>query len=267
MGLYEDLKKMEENEGKEEGPSIADEVEKVGAEHAINPPKPSELDDAIKQAAQENQEPSQCACGSHLEGECGECDSAKSDNVGGTCPTCQKTFRHLSRHKCKVAEATTVIEVDTITILKKEYDELKLELDAEREKSAALNTDLNELIDQVRDDSKEKEDGETKNKVVKGCALFVDCYPTKLSSSQVHLDFGDLIMPLCKEIAEERNIVNWRLLRYGEGAALLCGKLEKFFQSEEKLPNIIYATSTSPEYQACCEILHYHVSAVFEGKG
>jgi hypothetical protein len=265
MGLYDDLKKMEENEGKEEGPSIADEVEKVGAEHAINPPKPSELDDAIEQAAQENQEPPQCACGSHLAGECDECDPKKSDNVGGTCPTCQKTFKHLSRHKCKAVETVTVIEVDTITILKKEYDELKLALDAERKKSAALNTDLNELIDQVRDDGKEKE--EKKQEEPKGCALFVDCYPTKLSSSQVHLNFGDLIMPLCKEIAEERNIVNWRLLRYGEGAALLCGKLEKFFQSKEKVPNIIYATSASPEYQACCEILHSHVSAVFEGKG
>ena len=82
MGLFDKLKNQKQQE---ETSPVLDDLKKIGDEAGVNPP-PDEEDGAPPPLVVEHEE------------------VKKEEGPGGTCPTCGKFFKHLSRHKCKAAE-------------------------------------------------------------------------------------------------------------------------------------------------------------------
>jgi hypothetical protein len=145
----------------------------------------------------------QCLCGSNLKGECDECDRVPDDNEvmqtiqeigdrkavnppapttgnkaqkvkrdnnpGGICPTCNKEFKHLSRHVCKGARQMSKEE------LKKQTEEILKEIDEREGKEAQITKEqAKELVEPVI---------ETMSNMVNQVADFVDENKETLSIS------------------------------------------------------------------------------------
>jgi hypothetical protein len=106
------------------------------------------------------------------------------------------------------------------------------------------------------------EDVEKTPQPVKFFDLLLDIGVLKFPNARIH-HFADIIRSICAEIVIEKDVTHWRELRYGEGAALLAGKLEKLLQKQE-IEGMLFADTTSPEGEACRNVLIRYARTVVQ---
>jgi hypothetical protein len=239
---------------------------------------------AEEQAPQET-DIEQCLCGSNLKGECDECDHVPDDNEvmqtiqeigdrkavnppaptgnkaekvkrnnnpGGVCPTCNKEFKHLSRHVCKGMPKEE---------LKKQTEEILKEID-ERE---VIKETVTERVGDVSVSTEKvfKKETEEKEKY----DLYINC-------EIVHNTYGsevrivrlcDLIPPMCEAIAKENQVEYWNVLDYAKGPAYLAAKLERYILADKLDCEAVVVDSRTSEGKACLDVLMRHAGFVVRG--
>ena len=185
------------------------------------------------------------------------------------CPTCQKEFKHLARHKCKETKvdrttiedgmggSITTFEKDGRPFEKMEHNEIDREInyvhvEGTPETPPGVITSGNtyqvdlEVIPEP------------------GIELFIDAI--ELHNS-VDTDFSYLIeflKPVTDAIEKENNVEHWSLIDYGKGCGILTTRLERYIK-KEKPAGIVYLDSSTKEGQACKEVLKRHARRVVQG--
>jgi len=200
-------------------------------------PDESTGSDLLERMKNAGGEVEQCGCGSHLEGECDECEDPvnppppEPEPEKNECPTCGKSFKHLSRHKCKGA-----VETPPET--------------PPQEKPEAKDADT----DMSNTERSEK----------RGFVLLIDCLYEAAEEDVEIVYLGDIVAPMGEAVAKENKVVHWQVVEYARGPGFLAAKLEEYLVSTG-VDGVMYLDSMTPEGKACKETLRRHARAVIQG--
>lgn len=234
MGLFDKLKSQAPQETKVA--PLRDRLQQLGDQQAVNPPEP------------------RCAGSSgHGFGPDGVCtfcgvtkpapaapaasaasaaSAAPAVPASSSCPVCGKTFRHLSRHKCKGAQEAPAAPAAASPVASV----------APLAASPAAAP-------------------------VGGYILIFDALFERGVAwpgwGAVVL-FSDVIAPLASAVAKENSQEHWNAVEYGRGGPLLAAKLEKWLVATSPT-GVILADSTTPELRAVKEVLKRHAKVIIQG--
>jgi len=204
----------------------------------------------------------QCDCGAHIAGECPECDGSTPHKLGpmpepppgdgdrpqqksqdGTrevCPTCGKAFKHLAKHKCKGAAPQ------------------------EKRETPALNPPPAVEVSREPEKKEASEEPPAEPEGAKGYVLLIDALYEAVEEDVDIVYLGELVAPLCLEVAQENRVAHWQLVEYARGPGFLSVKLERYLV-ETGVDGAVYLDSMTPEGKACKETLRRHARAVIQG--
>lgn len=176
------------------------------------------------------------------------------------CPTCNKEFKHLSRHKCKGFE-----KIDPKTPNPKYDDPASgkgkiIITSSEKEEHPTSTTMDHSQPPTGTGVVKFGEETVQYNQEEEGLSLYIDAIP--LNEDYIYL--VDFLLPITDAIEKEQKVEHWRLLEYGKDCDMLAHKLELYI--EYKRPaGIVYLDSSTKEGRACKEVLRKHAVKVVQG--
>jgi hypothetical protein len=94
--------------------------------------------------------------------------------------------------------------------------------------------------------------------------LLIDCIFSSFSGDDQYVHVETLIKDIAEGIAKEHGVEHWSIIQYNPGPGLLAARLEKFIQKE--IPTgFILLDSMTQEGRACKEVLRRYASAVIQG--
>jgi hypothetical protein len=206
----------------------------------------------------------QCQCGSHLEGECPECDNIEEEKgvnpppVGQECPTCGKVFKRLAKHKCKsVALKETCQRNDTQSRHVKEPEKENDQSDIEKESSRKNDQPLSQNESKHRND----QTNQTKETLPR-IDLYVNILMEKGSMNAVPLT--EFLRPVTDAICKENEVDHWRNLPFGKAKGTLAVRTERFLKLQKKSINI-YVPPFCLEWEAVADVLRMYATNIFVG--
>jgi hypothetical protein len=277
----------------------------------------------------------QCACGSNLKNECDECDridddhevlqkireigdkkevnppkpenkskavKMKRNDPSGTCPACEKEFKHLSRHRCKNqdwAHGTSHPNEEKKKELEKGVYAPKdippksvMETQMSKEELMEYTQRFLQMAEEKDPKATKEFKGEAKKfleqKVSPGD--FPKGTPVEVQQRKKELENGhkydlyinaeivhngyenlkiarlcDLVEPFIRQIEEKKEVAHWSLLDYEKGSAFLAALLEEAIEDGKLDCDAIIADSRTKEGKACLDVLQRHAGFVVRG--
>jgi len=233
MGLFEKLSYVKKPV-EPAVPPLLDRLKEIGDQQAVNPPEP------------------RCAGSSGHgfgpDGVCTFCGMTKPAvepvpvapaapaPESSSCPVCGKTFRHLSRHKCKGTVAPAV---------------------------------------PVREDRLFPTDGLPGGEMFPAAAPvaqdgYILIFDALFERGVAWPGWGavvlftDIVAPLASAVAKENNQEHWGTVEFGRGGPLLAAKLEKWLVATSPT-GVILADSSTSELRAVKEVLKRHAKVIIQG--
>jgi hypothetical protein len=232
------------------------------------------------QESETTEDAAQCACGSHLEGECPECDApadpsreqegdllSRLRGIGDQqqvnppdptpktepkpqkkkgkerCPNCGREFKDLSRHKCKVTPQSPP--------------------EPKPEPQEPPETVPRSIQADVKKFEPPKEEEETT-----GRGSFVLLLDAVLERSNYPADsvhhFSDIIAPICDAVAKENQAGHWKSIDYGKGSGYLSLRMERWLEQND-IVGVLLADNSTPELKACKEVLKRRALSIIQG--
>jgi hypothetical protein len=193
---------------------------------------------------------------------------AASEDGKTPCPHCGKRFKHLSKHRCKLAPGLEAAYVEPPAEAEPRNAEPPPPV---LEESSTLT--LTESVSKpLTDQEAPPMDGvvivqprpvQEAPATSDGYLLLIDAiYEAADDTDIVYL--GDIVAPLCEAVARENRVEQWQLVEYARGPGFLAQKLEKWIV-EEGVEGAVYLDSMTAEGKACKEVLRRHARAVIQG--
>jgi hypothetical protein len=207
------------------GAAIRAKLQALGAKKEVNPPTdtPDFSDPAHNVVVAVEKAPPEEKEETHEETK----EEKASEEI---CPTCQKAFKVLAKHRCKVPTGSNVALAGTARPVKM----------------------LREKLEQMRPNT-----SEARHDYV----LLIDCFPlTPCDFVQAE----KICRPVIEAICEEKNVEHWKLIEYGGGPALLQTRFEMFWYGQH-FAGTILLNSQSLEYPSIKEALITWAKAVYQG--
>jgi hypothetical protein len=232
-----------------------------------------------------------------------------SDDGGGAssgmCPLCGKTFRHLSRHKCKEAPEILAVPADdnaapeetrVLHACKSCGKALVVELadgvqtDVAKYAGVSGNMACVECIQaenaaaaqgqpgiqpdgsyltpperKAKAQAKSRADFGSKVSECAGGGEFILVLDAVVDKGMMPSRFDDFILPFCEAVAKENQLDHWSLADYGRGPGLLAAKVERFFSEGNTVHMMMVGSSESAEMRAVKSILTRYAKQVIQG--
>jgi hypothetical protein len=230
----------------------------------------------------------QCQCGSHIEGECPECDETSEETestpvieeeekgvnpppVGQECPTCGKVFKRLAKHKCK-AESPKETHVQNgtqsrhVTESEKENDQ-----SSKMKESGPPNDKSHKVKEPHKENDQSRSEIETrtendqttsKKEPTHRIDLYVNILMEKGSMNAIPLT--EFLRPVTDAICKENEVDHWRNLPFGKAKGTLAVRTERFLKLQKESINI-YVPPWCLEWEAVADVLRRYATNVFVG--
>lgn len=224
---------------------VAQRMRDLGQGDGINPPEGAVPEQEGAQAAP--QAPPKLGPMPPPPGEQGGAQAASVASEGrkSPCPHCGRGYKHLAKHRCKLAPA-----VETPPEVGSPPPEEKIE--GAPEAAPTVSPPTEEKID------------EKAPKKPSGYLLLIDAVYEAADGSEVVRYFGDVIRPFCEAVARENGVAWWSVVEYAKGPGFLAAKLDAAL-SKHGLDGVLIVDGGSAEGKACKEVLRRHARAVIQG--
>jgi len=181
---------------------------------------------------------------------------AASEDGKTPCPHCGKGYKHLSKHRCKLAPGLEAAYVEPPVEAEPRNAEPPppaVEVIITPSEHVLAPPPAAEIWNEPREAPAASD----------GYLLLIDAiYEAADDTDIVYL--GDIVAPLCEAVARENRVEQWQLVEYARGPGFLAQKLEKWIV-EEGIEGAVYLDSMTAEGKACKEVLRRHARAVIQG--
>jgi hypothetical protein len=258
----------------------------------------------------------QCQCGSHLEGECPECDETSEETESTPvieeeekgvnppekkkeqCPTCQKWFVRLKRHRCGDKDdqiPTNEVQSRHVKEPEKENDQSTLTTESmmmnvqssPKKETRPKNDQASKVTESENENDKSlpkkesilrndqsslgKEPNPPNDKLLgstdsKKENVKIDLYINILmeKGSLDAIPLTEFLKPVTDAICKENEVDHWRNLPFGKAKGTLAVRTWRFLQLQKKSINI-YVPPWCLEWEAVADVLREYATNVFVG--
>jgi hypothetical protein len=232
----------------------------------------------------------QCQCGSHIEGECPECDNVEEPSVpiesrseieeekgvnpppvGQECPTCGKAFKRLAKHKCKQSRQLKEPEKENDqsrpaieTRFGNDQSRPAIETRFGNDKSLPKKESIlrNDQSFSQKESCIKNDQSERKKETLPRIDLYVNILMEKGSMNAVPLT--EFLKPVTDAICKENKVDHWKNLEFGKAKGTLAVRTERFLKLQKESINI-YVPPWCLEWEAVADVLRKYATNVFVG--
>jgi hypothetical protein len=226
----------------------------------------------------------QCQCGSHIEGECPECDNVEEpssheieeekgvnppEKKKEQCPTCQKWFVRLKRHRCGDKDdqiPTNEVQSRHVKEPEKENDQSTLTTESMTTESMAPNDQSAQGKEPILQNDQSSPEKESKDRTDQSSAAKIDLYINILmeKGSMNAVPLTEFLKPVTDAICKENEVDHWRNLPFGKAKGTLAVRTWRFLQLQKESINI-YVPPWCLEWEAVADVLRKYATNVFVG--
>lgn len=167
-------------------------------------------------------------------------------NEGKTqCPTCDKWFKVIAKHRCTMAPKIEESTEETKEELEEEATEKSTEESTEKE---VKNIPENIPVEKEKTPKEEKS-------VRKDFTLLIDCVPTDAKIGGFNIIHASrLCMPVKEAICKEHGVEHYKSVQYGAGSGLLATRLERMLKEGIAI-DFVYLDSRDIDSPAIVDVL------------
>lgn len=167
-------------------------------------------------------------------------------NEGKTqCPTCDKWFKVIAKHRCTMAPKIEESTEETKEELEEEATEKSTEESTEKE---VKNIPENIPVEKEKTPKEEKP-------VRKDFTLLIDCVPTDAKIGGFNIIHASrLCMPVKEAICKEHGVEHYKSVQYGAGPGLLATRLERMLKEGIAI-DFVYLDSRDIDSPAIVDVL------------